>query len=434
MKINLKGNFITDDSREIEQDCYFLGSKFNSNFINLATQKGAKVLNLDQAKDMLGINKDIKIVGITGTNGKTTTAAAIYSTLIDLGYSVFLCGTRGAFVNDKQVAPKGLTTSTPIEILKLLKIASDERSDFFIMEISSHAIAQERVEGLNFALKIFTNISQDHLDYHKTMSEYLRVKSSFFMDESKKLINKDDKNGLLFDPKNAYTYGIEEIATFKVVAYSINDSIMASLKTPSGDAQIESDMVGEFNLYNLLAAFSAVQILTKSVYSNSQITQALLNFAGVAGRMEVVSNNPLVIVDFAHTPDGIEKILNALKANKLIVVFGAGGDRDRTKRAKMASIVEHFASIAIVTSDNPRSEDPQSIIDEILTGFIDKSRVLVEIERKKAISKALNLVTNGEVVVILGKGDEEYQEINGVRYPFSDKKVVEEILDANRDT
>ena len=213
MKINLKGNFITDDSREIEQDCYFLGSKFNSNFINLATQKGAKVLNLDQAKDMLGINKDIKIVGITGTNGKTTTAAAIYSTLIDLGYSVFLCGTRGAFVNDKQVAPKGLTTSTPIEILKLLKIASDERSDFFIMEISSHAIAQERVEGLNFALKIFTNISQDHLDYHKTMSEYLRVKSSFFMDESKKLINKDDKNGLLFDPKNAYTYGIEEIAT-----------------------------------------------------------------------------------------------------------------------------------------------------------------------------------------------------------------------------
>ncbi|QKF65440.1 UDP-N-acetylmuramoyl-L-alanyl-D-glutamate--2,6-diaminopimelate ligase [Campylobacter corcagiensis] len=426
MKIELKDNFITDDTREVIKGCYFLSSKFNAKFEQTAKENGVKVINLDKAKELLGIDSNIKIVGITGTNGKTTTAAAIYSTLLDLRYSVFLCGTRGAFVNEKQVDKKGLTTSSPIRILSYLKTASYEKCDYFIMEVSSHAIAQNRIEGLNFALKIFTNITQDHLDYHKTMAEYLAVKSSFFMDETPKLINKDQLNGLVFNPKNAYTYGIKEIATFKVVAYSIDKGIDATIKTLNQDGELESDMVGEFNLYNLLAAFSAVAILTKK--PNLEITKALSNFAGVAGRMELVSDNPRVIVDFAHTPDGVEKVLNALKHDKLIVVFGAGGDRDKTKRPLMAAIAEHFAYKIIVTSDNPRTEDANSIIDDIFKGFKDSSKVLREVDRKKAIKAALNLAQNGEVVVILGKGDEDYQEINGVKHHFSDKEVVREIL------
>lgn len=426
MKIELKDNFITDDTREIEKNCYFLDSEFNAKFSNVAKEKGANIIKLAKAKELLGIDKDIKIVGITGTNGKTTTAAAIYSTLLDLKERVFLCGTRGAFVNDTQFDKKGLTTSSPIKLLSYLKKATDEKCSYFIMEVSSHAIVQNRIEDLKFALKIFTNITQDHLDYHKTMAEYLTVKSSFFMDETPKLINKDQQNGLVFNPKNAYTYGIKEIATFKVVAYSINNGIDATLKTPNGDAQIESDIVGEFNLYNLLAAFSAVEILTKK--PNEEITKALSNFAGVAGRMELVSENPRVIVDFAHTPDGIEKVLSALKNTPLIVVFGAGGDRDKTKRPLMASMVEHFASKIIVTSDNPRTEEPNSIIGDIMEGFRDKLRVIKQVDRKEAIKKALNLATNGEIVVILGKGDEDYQEINGVKHPFSDKDIVKEIL------
>lgn len=426
MKIELKDNFIVDDTREVVKGCYFLSSKFNAKFEEEAKKNGANVINLDKAKELLDIDSSIKIVGITGTNGKTTTAAAIYSTLLDLGERVFLSGTRGAFVNDKQVDKKGLTTSSPIKILSYLKKATDERCSFFVMEASSHAIAQYRIEGLNFALKIFTNITQDHLDYHKTMAEYLAVKSSFFMDEGPKLINKDQLSGLVFNPKNAYTYAIKEIATFKVLAYSIDKGIDATIKTPAGEVELESDMVGEFNLYNLLAAFSAVAILTKK--PNLEIAKALSNFAGVAGRMELVSNDPQVIVDFAHTPDGIEKVLSALKHQKLIVVFGAGGDRDKTKRPLMAAMVEHFATKIIVTSDNPRTEEPNSIIDDIFEGFRDKDKVIREPDRKEAIKKALNLVTNGEIVVILGKGDEEYQEINGVKYPFLDKEVVREIL------
>lgn len=426
MKIELINNYITDNSNECTKDCYFLKSDFNAKYENEALKNGAKVVNLKEAKELLNVDEGMKIVGITGTNGKTTTAAAIYSTLLDLGFSVFLCGTRGAFVNEQKVDEKGLTTSQPIKILSYLDIATKNMCDFFIMEVSSHAIAQNRIEGINFTLKVFTNISQDHLDYHKTFSEYVRVKSSFFMDEDTvKIINSDDEN-IKYNFKNTITYSAKKVATYSVVAYSIKNGINAIVKTPDGEANIDSDLVGEFNLYNLLASFVSVKALTKN--SNDEISKALLNFGGVEGRVEVVNEDPKVIVDFAHTPDGIEKVLNALKSSELIVVFGAGGDRDKTKRPIMGAMVERFAKIAIVTSDNPRTEDPNSIIEDILNGFRDKNNALVISDRKEAIKKALLLATNKEVVVILGKGDENYQEINGVKHPFSDKLVVKEIL------
>ncbi|NLK67374.1 MAG: UDP-N-acetylmuramoyl-L-alanyl-D-glutamate--2,6-diaminopimelate ligase [Campylobacteraceae bacterium] len=428
MKIEIKDNFITDNSKECEQGCYFLKCDFNSKFWEDAKRQGANLVGVDEAKKLLNIDENIKIVGITGTNGKTTTAAAIYSTLLDLNKSVFLCGTRGAFVNEKVVDEKSLTTSPPLKMLSYLQTATKEKCEYFIMEVSSHAIAQNRIEGLNFALKVFTNLSQDHLDYHKTLQEYYAVKSSFFMDESLKLINKDDEN-IQFNYKNAYTYSLNNPATFSTLAYSLNNGIDAILRTMDAEAEISSSMVGEFNLYNLIAAFCSVKLLTKK--TNDEISKALSNFAGVRGRMEVVSDEPRVIIDFAHTPDGMEKVLNALKNHKLIVVFGAGGDRDRLKRPLMAKMAEHFAYKIIVTSDNPRSEKPEDIIDDIMVGFENKERVLVEVDRKKAIEKALSLAKDGEYVVILGKGDEEYQEINGVKHPFSDKEVVKEILNEN---
>ncbi|MDA3043053.1 MULTISPECIES: UDP-N-acetylmuramoyl-L-alanyl-D-glutamate--2,6-diaminopimelate ligase [unclassified Campylobacter] len=425
MKIGIKNSFITDNSGECESGCYFVQTSANAKFSAQAEQNGAQIISISEAKALLGIDESIKIVGITGTNGKTTTAALIYSMLLDLGYSVGLCGTRGAFINDKRIDEKGLTTSSVFKTMSYLLEATKQKCEFFVMEVSSHAIAQNRIEGLNFALKIFTNLSQDHLDYHKTMSEYAAVKSSFFADESAKLINKDDGH-IEFNLKNALTYGVKNPATFSVLAYSVKGAIDAMIKTPNGEFEISSELIGEFNLYNALAAFGAVKMLTNK--NEKDIAKAMSNFAGVEGRVQVVAKNPLVIVDFAHTPDGIEKVLNALKDNELIVVFGAGGDRDPLKRPLMGAMVEHFAKFAIITSDNPRSEDPEKIIAQIEEGMRDKEKITKIADRKEAIKKAINLAQNGEVVVILGKGDETYQEIKGVKYPFSDKDVVLEIL------
>ncbi|MSN95881.1 UDP-N-acetylmuramoyl-L-alanyl-D-glutamate--2,6-diaminopimelate ligase [Campylobacter sp. FMV-PI01] len=426
MKIELQNSFITDNTQEIVKNCYFLKCDFNAKFWEEAQNLGANLINLKEVKELLNINENIKIVGITGTNGKTTTAAAIYSTLLDLGKKVFLCGTRGAFANDNRIDKKSLTTPHPIKLLSYLQIATREKCEFFVMEVSSHSISQNRIEDLNFYLKIFTNLSQDHLDFHQNLASYYATKSSFFMDESLKLINKDDEN-IKFNYKNSYTYGIKNQATFKILAYSLKPNIDSILKFKDNEIILESPLIGEFNLYNILAAFCAVRLLTKN--SDNEISKALSNFAGVKGRVEVVSEDPLIVVDFAHTPDGIEKVLNTLKNHKLIVVFGAGGDRDKTKRPLMAKICEKFAYKIIVTSDNPRSEDPKKIIDDILKGFEDPSRVLTEIDRKMAIKMAINLAKNQECVVILGKGDEEYQEINGVKYPFSDQIIVKEILE-----
>lgn len=403
----------------------------NAKFQPKASQKGAQIISIAQVKKLLAINPHIKIVGITGTNGKTTTAAAIYSALLDLGFSCGLSGTRGAFINDERIDEKGLTTSSVLKTMNYLREASERGCEYFVMEVSSHAIAQNRTQGLKFALKIFTNLSQDHLDYHGSMQEYAAVKSSFFADDAPKLINADDGH-IKFNPANALTYGIKNPASFGVSGYGLKGGIDALVRTPNGDnAQLQSELVGEFNLYNLLAAFGAIKILTAASYD--RIASALSDFGGVEGRVQVVNKNPLVIVDFAHTPDGIEKVLNALRASgEIIAVFGAGGDRDCSKRPKMGAVAEHFAKFCIVTSDNPRSEEPSEIIDQICAGMRRKDKILKVANRKEAIARALDMAQNGEAVVILGKGDETYQEIKGVKHPFSDKQVVSELVAARK--
>ncbi|MCI6989041.1 MAG: UDP-N-acetylmuramoyl-L-alanyl-D-glutamate--2,6-diaminopimelate ligase [Campylobacter sp.] len=423
MKIQLQDNFITDNTKELENGAYFLKTELNKKY--LPQVKNATIINADEAKKLLNIDPNLKVVGITGTNGKTTTAAAIYSALLDLGYKAMLIGTRGAFIDDKQVAPKALTTAMVLENLHFLKLASEAKCDFVVMEVSSHAISQNRIDGIDFTLKIFTNLSQDHLDYHKTFEEYARVKSSFFEDESLKLINKDDKF-IRYNPKNAYTYSLQSPASFSVKAYSLKLGINALISSLGNDTNLESSLVGEFNLYNLLAAFGALKLITKK--PDDEIAGALNGFGGVRGRVEVVANNPLIIVDFAHTPDGMQKVLSALKSPNIITVFGAGGDRDKTKRPLMGQIAKRYSKLAIVTSDNPRSEEKEAIIADIVAGINDRNSLIIEPDRKEAIKKAISLAKADDIIAILGKGDEDYQEIKGVKHHFSDKECVLEIL------
>lgn len=423
MKLKLDQSFITDNTLECEKDCFFLKTAQNMNFASDALEKGAKIINVEECKKLLKIDENIKIIGITGTNGKTTTAAAIYSILLDLGFKCGLCGTRGAFINDEQIDEKSLTTSPILKTLEYLQLATQKKCDFFIMEVSSHALVQNRIEGLNFAAKIFTNITQDHLDFHGSFENYKAAKELFFTDESLKFINKDALM-IKFNVRNAFTYSIENPSLYQVKAYSLEDGISAIVALKDQSFHIDSPLLGLFNLYNLLAASACVNELVKP--NLKDLEKAISGFGGVCGRVEQVANG--VIVDFAHTPDGIEKVLDTLKNKKLIVVFGAGGDRDKTKRPLMGKIVEHFAKIAIITSDNPRSEEPKDIMNEILSGFQNPDKALMIEDRKEAINKALKLKEKDDLVVILGKGDENTQEIKGVKYPFSDKAVVNEIL------
>lgn len=423
MKLKLDQSFITDNTLECEKDCYFLKTAQNMNFASDALEKGAKIIDVEECKKLLKIDENIKIIGITGTNGKTTTAAAIYSILLDLGFKCGLCGTRGAFINDGQIDEKSLTTSPILKTLEYLQLATQKKCDFFIMEVSSHALVQNRIEGLKFAAKIFTNITQDHLDFHGNFENYKAAKELFFTDESLKFINKDTLM-IKFNVRNAFTYGIENPSLYQVKAYSLEDGISAIVALKDQSFHIDSPLLGLFNLYNLLAASACVNELVKP--NLKDLEKAISGFGGVCGRVEQVANG--VIVDFAHTPDGIEKVLDTLKNKKLIVVFGAGGDRDKTKRPLMGKIVEHFAKIAIITSDNPRSEEPKDIMNEILSGFQNPDKALMIEDRKEAINKALKLKEKDDLVVILGKGDENTQEIKGIKYPFSDKAVVNEIL------
>lgn len=430
MKIELKNHtpflHVTDNSNECDASSIFVMSDQNAMYKQSAIDHGCtRIISSKECLELLGINDAIKIIGITGTNGKTTTAAAIYSILLDLGKKVGLQGTRGCFINDVRIEDKSLTTPPILQTIKNLKMAMDAGCEYFVMEVSSHAIVQNRIDGLSFALKILTNVTQDHLDFHKTIDEYIAVKSRFFEDESLKLINKDESK-IRFNRTNAMSYGIEHPATYKILAYSLKEGISAAVAKIEKVYDFESPLHGFFNLYNILAAISAVDML--GVAPMEAICEAVGHFGGVEGRMEVVSSDPLVIVDFAHTPDGMEKVLDSMKERDLVVVFGAGGDRDRTKRPKMGAMAERFAKKIVVTSDNPRSEDPQSIIDEILKGMHPKEHLHVEADRHKAIEKALLMQEKNEVLLILGKGDETYQEIQGKKFPFDDREVVRNII------
>ena len=417
--------YITENSSECNENTAFVLTNQNEKYLQNAKDNNAhSIIKISEIADLFGIDK-IKIVGITGTNGKTTTASAMYSFLLDLGKKVAMQGTRGFFMNDDVVEGKTLTTPSVLNTYIHIYQAVQAGCEFFIMEVSSHAIAQKRIEGLKFELKILTNITQDHLDYHKTIGEYIAVKNSFFQDDCKKLINKDEPKSS-YNIKNTMAYGIENSATYRLIAYSLNNASSGIIQHFKEVVPFTASLHGFFNLYNLMAAISATHILVGGKLED--VANVVDNFAGVSGRMEQVSELPNVIVDFAHTPDGMQQVLNALKEKELLVVFGAGGDRDVSKRSMMGKVAASLAKKVYITSDNPRNEDPQSIVNDILEGIDDRSIVQVELNRKKAIQMALDDQEDEEVVVILGKGDESVQIIYDKKLPFDDREVVRELL------
>jgi UDP-N-acetylmuramoyl-L-alanyl-D-glutamate--2,6-diaminopimelate ligase len=427
IEVNSQGyRFISDNSSDCDNQTAFFCCQQNQPYLEDARKNGAiKIVNVQDFKNIYEIDSSISVVGITGTNGKTTTAAAIYSILLDLNYKVALQGTRGLYINEDKIEDKTLTTPSIFSTLNNLKKAKERGCKFFIMEVSSHAISQNRIEGLEFALKIYTNLTQDHLDYHKTFEEYKRVKESFFLDESPKLINKDARK-INFNSKNTYTYALDLPATYGIAAYSLTGGISAVLKYFETLEGFSSPMLGIFNLYNILAATSATHLLTKKPLK--EICQLVENFAGVSGRMEIISNDPLVIVDFAHTPDGMDKVLDSLKNSKISLVFGAGGERDSSKRVQMGRIANRYANKIYITNDNPRREDPKQIMTHILDGIADKNKPLMIEDRREAIKIALNNLEDEEILVVLGKGDENTQEIGGKFLRFNDKEVLLALL------
>ena len=425
MLIQIDNKQFTDNSNEANKDTIFVVSKHNEKFKQQAVVNGCE--NFINSKDLVKYIdiSGVKIVGITGTNGKTTTAAAIYSFLLDLGYKVALQGTRGFFINDERVEEYSLTTPIQLGNFEHIYKAKQSGCEFFVMEVSSHAIEQNRIEGLDFELKIHTNITRDHLDYHKTVEEYINVKNSFFVDESKKLINKDDKN-VKFNSKNCLTYALDAPSTYKVDAFSFNEETHVMLNNLSNMYSYTSNLMGVFNIYNITAAVAAVHMLTKR--DLEEICAVVEDFAGVSGRMEIISKNPFIIIDFAHTPDGMQEVLKSFSHKEIIVVFGAGGNRDIEKRPLMGKVASQFAKHIIVTSDNPRFEDPDLIMEDIIKGISNKENLIVDINRKSAIKKAIELYDEKSVILILGKGDEEYQIIYDQKMPFSDKKTVLDLL------
>jgi UDP-N-acetylmuramoyl-L-alanyl-D-glutamate--2,6-diaminopimelate ligase len=422
---DLKGYaFITDDTSEIDAQTLFLETHQNRPYLEKLEKKPATITPDELiAAWELG---SMKVVGVTGTNGKTTVTAAIYSFLLDLGEHAALQGTRGLFANDERIEEKSMTTPSILETLHNMYQSKARGAEYFIMEVSSHAIDQQRIEGIRFALKVHTNVTSDHLDYHGTLEEYRRVKSLFFADDTPKLLNKDDIRNISYNPMGAQSYGVDEPATFKVQAFSLLEGITAGIKHLQEEATFYSPMVGLFNLYNLMAAIGATQILTQRPIQ--EICDVVEYFAGVSGRMEVVSRDPLVIVDFAHTDDGMHVVLEAMKDRDLVVVFGAGGNRDKRKRPRMGAVAGRYAKKVYVTSDNPRDEVPEQILEEILVGLRGKENVTATPDRRLAIKLALENLEPGEVLLVLGKGDEDYQEIKGVKHPFDDREVIRELL------
>ena len=421
MQLIINNKIYTDNSKETDENTVFVVSKQNEKYKDLAIANGCKeIVEAKDLKNHLDMSS-IKVIGITGTNGKTTTAAAIYSILLDLGYKVALQGTRGFFINDERVEDYSLTTPVQLGNFAHIQKAMQNGCNFFVMEVSSHAIEQKRIEGLEFALKIHTNITRDHLDYHKTIEEYINVKNSFLSDETPKLINKDDPI-VKYNSRNGFAYSLENPSTYKVTAYSFKNGTHVMFSYFGEMHSFSSNMMGIFNVYNLMASVAAVHITTQKPLN--EICEALEGFAGVSGRMETISTNPLAIVDFAHTPDGMNEVLKSFNDKEIICVFGAGGDRDKLKRPLMGQVAAQFAKHIIVTSDNPRNEDPDMIIEDILKGIKNHPSIQVEINRKEAIKKAMEMANENSVVLVLGKGDESTQIIYDKKFHFSDKEEI----------
>lgn len=382
--------------------------------------------------------KDFKIVGVTGTNGKTTTTTLLADIALKLGHKVGQIGTTGIYINGKKIEfnQKIPTTPDPLGLRKIFKLMKKEKVKYVFMEVSSHAMDQDRVAGITFTGGIFTNLSHDHLDYHKNFAEYFKAKKKFFEilpQNAFALSNTDDEHGALMlegTKAKKQTYGFSGMESFHGELFKID---FTGIEMRANGENISSNLLGKFNAYNLLSVFSACFLLHFNV---KKVVMILEDIKAPEGRFEYFTKNGITaIVDYAHSPDSLEKAILTAKSiknenSKLITVFGCGGDRDPLKRRVMGKIGATLSDIAILTSDNPRYEIPEKILDQMKTDLsmpeLKKTETITD--RREAILRSVELAEEGDIILCAGKGHEDYQEIRGVKHHFNDLEEYKKIL------
>ncbi len=462
---NVSINTIDFDSRKISENDVFVAIKGSlvdgHNFIETAIKKGAiaivcetmptqfqngityvEVESASKALAFMASNfyqnpsENLKLVGVTGTNGKTTVATLLYQLFKKAGFKVGLLSTVRIMVDDKEYKA---THTTPDSLLinKYLNEMNIEGVEYCFMEVSSHGIHQNRTEGLHFEGGIFTNLSHDHLDYHKTFAEYRDVKKQFFDQLPLKafaLVNIDDKNGLVMmqnTKARKFTYALKTYADYRA---QILENQLSGLLLKINENEVWTRLIGSFNAYNVLAIYATAELLGLETVENLRLISEL---ESVSGRFQylISDDNITAIVDYAHTPDALQNVLETInsirtKNEELITVVGCGGDRDKTKRPKMGHIASALSTKVIFTSDNPRSEEPEVIIEEIEKGVEPQNfkKTISITDRKQAIKTACQMAQPNDIILIAGKGHETYQEIKGKRFDFDDYKIVKEFL------
>jgi len=415
--------------------CETLPVKPDKNICWVKTSDSAKALGLAASNFYGNPSSTLKLIGVTGTNGKTTIATLLYRMFSRLGYKCGLFSTVCNYIIEKELEATH-TTPDPVQLNRLLSEMVAEGCDYAFMEVSSHAADQKRIAGLIFAGGIFTNLTHDHLDYHKTFDNYLTAKKSFFDSlpkDSFALVNIDDRNGKVIIQNCAarhYTFSVRKMADYRC---NIIEQGFEGMGLKIQGDEVWTRFIGDFNASNLLAVYAASDLLGAA---KKEILTVLSDLHPVAGRLEVIKSPEGIsgIVDYAHTPDALLNVIDTINKIRegvvqLITVVGAGGDRDRTKRPKMAAISAEGSTKVILTSDNPRTEDPEKILDEMEIGITPdlKRKTLRIADRHEAIKTAVMLANKGDVVLIAGKGHETYQDIMGVKHHFDDR---EELINA----
>ncbi|MCB0408881.1 MAG: UDP-N-acetylmuramoyl-L-alanyl-D-glutamate--2,6-diaminopimelate ligase [Flavobacteriales bacterium] len=454
------------DSRLVEKLSLFVAVKGTQvdghNFIDTAIEKGAQaivcqimprtivpgvtyveVLDSSNALGIIASNfydnpsAEIKLIGVTGTNGKTTTATLLHDLFTQLGYKSGLLST---VVNKIGVKPIPSTHTTPdaIQLNELLRKMADEDCQYCFMEVSSHAIHQNRIAGVEFKGAVFTNITHDHLDYHKTFNEYIKAKKMFFDNLSENafaLVNKDDKNGMVMlqnTKAHQYSYAMKSMADY--TCKIVENDFSGMLLNICGQ-EVWTKLIGGFNAYNMLAIYSVAELLG---IEKLEILKSISKLTSVDGRFQYIksNNNVAGIVDYAHTPDALKNVLKTINDlrtgnEQVITVVGCGGDRDKEKRPVMAQIACDMSDKVILTSDNPRTEDPEEIIKDMRAGVeaIHFKKVLAITNREEAIKTACSLAEDGDIILVAGKGHEKYQEIKGIKMPFDDLQILNQTFE-----
>jgi UDP-N-acetylmuramoyl-L-alanyl-D-glutamate--2,6-diaminopimelate ligase len=462
LKILKEAKGITQNSEEVREGFVFFalrGSRYDGHsFVEEASLRGARavvverevascratVVKVEDTRKALGESADlffgspsrgVRVIGVTGTNGKTTVTYILEAILKEAGYTPGVVGTINYRLGER-ILGEGRTTPDPVLWHRTLRNMVDLGATHVVAEISSHALDQRRVWGTRFDTVVFTNLTQDHLDYHGDMENYFKAKLRLFTEYEHRtaVVNADDPYGKrILKEAEALTYGREGDVRIRAFRTGFEGSeITVSFR--GKEYNFRSNLLGEFQAYNLACAIACA--FAWGVDPGA--VEKALGKVRVPGRFEVIESGRgfLVVVDYAHTPDAMDNVLGTIRkltGGRVITVFGAGGDRDRTKRPLMGRSAERWSDIILLTSDNPRYEDPNRIIEDILKGIEVKKKVLVQPDRRTAIKVALDLAREGDVVAILGKGHEEFQEVRGVKYPFSDAKVVRELLSGGED-